>query len=98
MTEPQLRLAPDVAYVRRGADVFVLALDRTDHHQEPLALTGSGAYIWELLETYGPIGLGALTDRAIADFPDLDPAQARTEVDAFVRALLSRGVVCERGD
>jgi Coenzyme PQQ synthesis protein D (PqqD) len=98
MTGPGVvRPADAVAQVRWRGEVFVLPLDEPAA-QEPVALSGTAAYLWERVADQGGMTLDQLVERAVEDFPDADLDQIRTDIGDFVQELERAGILTVRAE
>ena len=79
------RHSADAAHVDSGDRV--VALDLSAHDPRPQVLEGVAAVIWRLLEE--PRTEEELVSELLDTFPDAEPDQVRTDVDAFLEQLAS---------
>ncbi len=81
---------PNVAS-RLAVDEVVLALVRDNLEVVPLGvLSGSGAYIWELID--GQKCVRDIRDHLAAEF-EISPEQAQTDLIEFLESLVQMGAI-----
>lgn len=85
MTAPWTR-SPQVLWRRVAGGVLLLA----PRDAEPLLVTGSGAAVWELLES--PLGVEELAERLAETF-DVSTEEAAAGAAPFLADLVDRGIV-----
>lgn len=87
MAHPVLLPKDELGVVRREGRVVIQDLERLD--EPPVVLTGSAEEIWSLLDGRS---VGEIVDALVA-VHEVDAAQIRADVVAFLRDLQGRDIV-----
>jgi hypothetical protein len=89
MTDLVVARASRVAARKVAGEMVVLSADDSSLY----VLNGIGTAVWEALDGRTPIS--AIVDDVICREYEVDPERARRDVEEFVAALMSHGVLTE---
>jgi len=92
VADPTWRRADSVAVVEREGRVVAVDLEHAG--SAPVVLDGTGAVVWELLETT-TTQAGLVT--AVAETFAAEPTEVAAHVEEFLRQLLAVGLVEREG-